>query len=80
MNNKQIMLAATLALMAIGAQAGCHTDAQVIELAANISAKTPLDVLLAADQIIPFIELRDLVVQARSKLNGPAVSAINVGA
>jgi 2-keto-4-pentenoate hydratase len=43
-------------------------------------AKTPDDVLLAIDQIIPFIELPDLVVQAPPKLNGAAVSAINVGA
>ncbi|MBX3660627.1 MAG: fumarylacetoacetate hydrolase [Ramlibacter sp.] len=43
-------------------------------------AKTPMDVLMAIDQIIPFIELPDLVVQAPPKLNGPAISAINVGA
>lgn len=43
-------------------------------------AKTPMDVLQAIDQVIPFIELPDLVVQAPPKLNGPAVSAINVGA
>ncbi|MBS7807322.1 fumarylacetoacetate hydrolase [Variovorax sp. PCZ-1] len=44
------------------------------------SAKTPLDVLNAIDQIIPFIELPDLVVQAPPRLNGAAISAINVGA
>lgn len=43
-------------------------------------AKTPEDVLDAIDQVIPFIELPDLVVQAPPKLNGPAISAINVGA
>jgi 2-keto-4-pentenoate hydratase len=43
-------------------------------------AKTPMDVLLAIDQIIPFIELPDLVVEAPPKLNGPAINAINVGA
>ena len=43
-------------------------------------AKTPMDVLLAIDQIIPFIELPDLVVQAPQQLNGPAIAAINVGA
>jgi len=32
------------------------------------------------DQIIPFIELPDLVVQEPLKLNGNGVSAINVGA
>ncbi len=44
------------------------------------SAKTPADVLAAIDQIIPFIELPDLVVQAPPRLNGAAISAINVGA
>ena len=48
--------------------------------AAINSAKTPEDVLRAIDQIIPFIELPDLVVQAPPKLNGAGVTAINVGA
>ena len=39
-----------------------------------------MDVLEAIDQIIPFIELPDLVVQAPPKLNGAGISAINVGA
>ena len=43
-------------------------------------AKAPMDVLAAIDQVIPFIELPDLVVQAPPQLSGPAVSAINVGA
>ena len=43
-------------------------------------AKTPMEVLDAIDQVIPFIELPDLVVQAPPRLTGPAVSAINVGA
>jgi 2-keto-4-pentenoate hydratase len=43
-------------------------------------ARTPMDVLESIDQVIPFIELPDLVVQAPPKLNGAAVSAINVGA
>lgn len=43
-------------------------------------ARTPMEVLDAIDQIIPFIELPDLVVQAPPKLNGAGVSAINVGA
>lgn len=48
--------------------------------AAINSAKTPEDVLRAIDQVIPFIELPDLMVQAPPKLNGAAVTAINVGA
>ncbi len=43
-------------------------------------AKTPMEVLDAVDQIIPFIELPDLMVQAPPKLNGAGVTAINVGA
>ena len=43
-------------------------------------AKTPADVLRAIDQIIPFIELPDLMVEAPPKLNGAAINAINVGA
>ena len=48
--------------------------------AAINQARTPMDVLRNVDQIIPFIELPDLVVQAPPKLNGPGVAAINVGA
>ena len=44
------------------------------------SAKTPAEVLQHVDQIVPFIELPDLMVQAPPKLNGVGVSAINVGA
>lgn len=43
-------------------------------------AKTPEDVLRAIDEVIPFIELPDLMVQAPPRLNGAAVTAINVGA
>jgi 2-keto-4-pentenoate hydratase len=43
-------------------------------------ARTPMDVLEAIDQVIPFIELPDLMVQAPPKLNGAGVAAINVGA
>lgn len=43
-------------------------------------ARTPMDVLEAIDQVIPFIELPDLMVLAPPKLNGPAINAINVGA
>jgi len=43
-------------------------------------AKTVDDVLASIDQVIPFIELPDLVVQVPAKLDGPAISAINVGA
>jgi 2-keto-4-pentenoate hydratase len=51
-----------------------------VKSAAINQAKTPMDVLDAVDQIIPFMELPDLVVQAPPKLNGAGVTAINVGA
>ena len=66
---------------AFGARPLFEADMLVrVKSAAINQAKTPMDVLLAIDQVIPFIELPDLVVQAPPKLNGPAVSAINVGA
>ena len=45
-------------------------------------ATTPEEVLRSIDQVIPFVELPDLVVQtpAPPKLNGAAITAINVGA
>lgn len=51
-----------------------------VSSAAINQAKTPADVLEAIDQVIPFIELPDLLVQAPPKLNGAGVTAINVGA
>jgi 2-keto-4-pentenoate hydratase len=43
-------------------------------------ATSPEQVLRHIDQVIPFIELPDLVVQAPGKLNGAGIAAINVGA
>jgi 2-keto-4-pentenoate hydratase len=43
-------------------------------------AKTPEQVLQYIDQVIPAIELPDLMVEAPPKLNGAAIAAINVGA
>jgi len=66
---------------AFGARALYEADLLVRVKSADIKqAKTPLEVLAHIDQIIPFIELPDLVVQAPPKLNGAGVSAINVGA
>lgn len=66
---------------AFGARPLFEADMLVRVKDASINqAKTPMDVLLAIDQVIPFIELPDLVVQAPPRLNGPAISAINVGA
>jgi 2-keto-4-pentenoate hydratase len=51
-----------------------------VSSAAINQAKTVEDVLANIDQVIPFIELPDLVVQAPPQLNGAAIAAINVGA
>jgi 2-keto-4-pentenoate hydratase len=66
---------------AFGARPLFEADMLVrVKSAAINQARTPMDVLETVDQVIPFIELPDLVVQAPPRLNGPAVSAINVGA
>jgi 2-keto-4-pentenoate hydratase len=68
---------------AFGARPLFEADMLVrISDAAVNSAKTADDVMAAIDQVIPFIELPDLVVQtpAPPKLNGAAITAINVGA
>jgi 2-keto-4-pentenoate hydratase len=48
--------------------------------AAINQATTPRQVLAAIDQVIPFIELPDLVVTDPALLDGAAITAINVGA
>ena len=66
---------------AFGARPLYEADMLVrVKSAAINHAKTPMEVLEAVDQIIPFVELPDLLVQAPPKLNGAGVSAINVGA
>ena len=66
---------------AFGARPLFEADMLVrVKSAAINQAKTPMDVLNAIDQVIPFMELPDLTVQAPPQLGGPGVSAINVGA
>lgn len=66
---------------AFGARPLFEADMLVrVKSAAINDARTPMEVLENIDQIIPFIELPDLLVQAPPKLNGPGVAAINVGA
>ncbi|KRC15292.1 2-keto-4-pentenoate hydratase [Acidovorax sp. Root217] len=66
---------------AFGARALYEADMLVrVKSAAINHAKTPEEVLDAIDQVIPFIELPDLMVQAPPQLNGAGVTAINVGA
>ncbi|QTD47150.1 2-keto-4-pentenoate hydratase [Ottowia testudinis] len=66
---------------AFGARPLYEADLLVrVKDAAINHAKTPAEVLANVDQVIPFIELPDLVVESPPKLNGAAISAINVGA
>ncbi len=66
---------------AFGARPLYEADMLVrVRSAAINHARTPMEVLEHIDQIIPFIELPDLIVQAPAQLNGPGVAAINVGA
>lgn len=44
------------------------------------SARTPLEVLQQITAIHPFIELPDLMFEDPSKINGPALTYVNVGA
>ena len=64
-----------------GARPLYEADMLVRVKSASINhARTPMEVLESIDQVIPFIELPDLMVQAPPKLNGAGVTAINVGA
>lgn len=66
---------------AFGARPLYEADMLVrVKSAAINHAKTPMEVLAAVDQVIPFVELPDLMVQAPPQLNGAGVAAINVGA
>jgi len=66
---------------AFGARPLYEADMLVrVKSAAINQARSPLDVLEAVDQIIPFIELPDLMVVAPPQLDGAGVAAINVGA
>lgn len=66
---------------AFGARPLYEADMLVrVSSAAINRARTPYEVLQAIDQIIPAIELPDLVVQAPAQLDGAAIGAINVGA
>ncbi len=66
---------------AFGARPLYEADMLVrVKSAAINHARTPLEVLQHIDQVIPFIELPDLAVQAPPQLNGAGVAAINVGA
>ncbi|SDD92610.1 2-keto-4-pentenoate hydratase [Paracidovorax valerianellae] len=66
---------------AFGARPLYEADMLVrVKSAAINHARTPMEVLEHIDQVVPFIELPDLLVQAPGQLNGAGVAAINVGA
>jgi len=66
---------------AFGARPLFEADLLVRVRDASINqARSVEDVVGAIDQVLPFIELPDLVVQAPPQLNGAAIAAINVGA
>lgn len=66
---------------AFGARSLFEADLLVrISDAAINQAKTPEEAIRSIDQVIPAIELPDLMVEAPPKLNGAAIAAINVGA
>jgi len=66
---------------AFGARGVFEADLLVrVSKAAINRATTPAQVLQAIDQVIPFIELPDLLVTKPTELDGPAIMAINVGA
>lgn len=66
---------------AFGARPLYEADLLVRVRSADINqARTPAQVLANIDEVIPFIELPDLVVDAPPKLDGNGVTAINVGA
>lgn len=64
-----------------GARPLFEADMLVRVKSGNINAaRNPAEVLENIDQIIPFIELPDLMVEKPASLNGAGVAAINVGA
>ncbi|WP_295547234.1 fumarylacetoacetate hydrolase [uncultured Pseudacidovorax sp.] len=66
---------------AFGARPLYEADLLVrVKSSAINQARSAAEVLAQVDQIIPFIELPDLMVDSPAQLNGNGVTAINVGA
>lgn len=64
-----------------GARPLYEADLVVVVRSSEIhNARTPLEVLQQLTAIHPFIELPDLVLEDPSKINGPALTFVNVGA
>lgn len=78
---RMLLKQGTVVEAAFGARPLYEADLLVRVASSDINAaRTPAEVMAAIDQVIPFVELPDLVVQAPPRLNGAAVAAINVGA
>jgi len=66
---------------AFGARPTVEADLMVrVSSAAINQARTPMEVLQAIDQVIPFVELPDMLVQTPLKLDAQTLTAINVAA
>lgn len=66
---------------AFGARPTVEADLLVRVRSADIQyAKTPLEVLQALDQVIPFIELPDMLVATPLKLDAHGIAALNMAA
>lgn len=66
---------------AFGARPMMEADLLVrVKSRAVNTARTPAEVLAALDQVIPFVELPDLMVREPARLTGHTLSALNVGA
>lgn len=64
-----------------GARPTVEADLMVrVGSAAINQARTPMEVLQSIDQVIPFIELPDMLVQSPLKLDARSLTAINVAA
>lgn len=64
-----------------GARPTVEADLMVrVSSAAINQARTPMEVLQAIDQVIPFIELPDMLVQTPPRLDAHSLTAINVAA
>src|SRR3712207_235520 len=68
-------------LAAFGARPLFEADLLVRVAAEGVNeAKTPEEVLRYVSEVRPFIELSDLVLAEGEAMNGPTITAINVGA
>ncbi|MFT4102612.1 MAG: fumarylacetoacetate hydrolase [Burkholderiaceae bacterium] len=81
LNQKMILRNGASVPAQFGARPVFEADLVAVVKSAKIhDAKTPLEALSQISVIYPFIELPDLQYEDPSKLNGPALQLVNVGA